>query len=494
MSVLHTPKHIIVQLCLLGMVVFLASCSTHALREAQQVVAQADSLRSQGKLYEDSARLAQAYSTLNQWHYFYADDFVHACYHYGRLLRAKDNPVEAMQAFISATHSRSRDYHILGRVYSNMGDICHLANKFSLSYDMFGRSAEQFLRNGDSLAYFYVLNDMAFESAEMGRKEETLALIDVVESNCTDIDVLAKTSETKSRLFFNMAQYDSVISTVRQMRVNGNPSITSLGLLARAFEYIGNTDSALFYARKVMASPYASEQNKYNMLYILINYDKSLRNQDLISLSALRSDIETEILIPLHNGWAVAVKTLEQDLHRKPDVKWLYAVGMTIGIFGLFIFIYIHHKRKQRALLSQQVNELEHINSVKKQQYENIMQEHIGYKNSLVAQIEDTCAIFSSSAHIKKDLCWSDFDQLCVIVNQNFFFFAKKLQDTRLLNEKEIRLCILVLIGISNSKQLADLLFYSESGIRNFKNRTAKKLNTNSIEFRNVLMNIVVGG
>ena len=214
----------------------------------------------------------------------------------------------------------------------------------------------------------------------------------------------------------------------------------------------------------------------------------------MISLSALRSDIETEILIPLHNGWAVAVKTLEQDLHRKPDVKWLYAVGMTIGIFGLLIFIYIHHKRKQRALMLQQVNELEHINSVKKQQYENIMQEHIEYKNSLVAQIEDTCAIFSSSAHIKKDLCWSDFDQLCVIVNQNFFFFAKKLQDTRLLNEKEIRLCILVLIGISNSKQLADLLFHSESGIQKKKNRTAKKLNTNSIEFRNVLMNIVVGG
>ena len=109
----------------------------------------------------DSLTLAQAYKTLGDIPLPYREGlglgspYSHACYHYGKLLRAKDHPAEAMQAFINATHSRTRDYHILGRVYSNMGSICHLAGEFQLSYDMYEKSADMFIRNCDSTAYFY---------------------------------------------------------------------------------------------------------------------------------------------------------------------------------------------------------------------------------------------------------------------------------------------------------------------------------------------------
>ena len=117
-------------------------------------------------------------------------------------MREKENPVEAMQCFINATHSHTRDYHILGRVYSNMGDICHLANEFDLSYDMFKRSADCFLLNGDTLNYYYALNDMAFELAAQGKKEETLALLAQLEKKCCVEDILTKTLETKAVAFF----------------------------------------------------------------------------------------------------------------------------------------------------------------------------------------------------------------------------------------------------------------------------------------------------
>ena len=181
-------------ICLLS-----CSCSIPQHREAQEVVAQADSLWHEGRMYGvdegDSAALAQAYERLKELSavsYQLSEvcpfvhrtsllcTYAHACYHYGRLLRAKDDPVAAMQVFIDATHSRTKDYHILGRVYSNMGDICHLASEFPLSYDMYERSAEMFLRNGDTLLYYYDLNNMAFELAEQGKKEETFILLDYV--------------------------------------------------------------------------------------------------------------------------------------------------------------------------------------------------------------------------------------------------------------------------------------------------------------------------
>ena len=140
-------------------------CSSRAIHEAEAVVAQADSLWQAGLMYGtdagDSLSLAQAYETLEAIPLPFREGlglgspYAHACYHYGKLLRAKDHPAEAMQAFINATHSRTRDYHILGRVYSNMGSICHLAGEFQLSYDMYEKSADMFIRNCDSTAYFY---------------------------------------------------------------------------------------------------------------------------------------------------------------------------------------------------------------------------------------------------------------------------------------------------------------------------------------------------
>ena len=152
----------IVFLLLAGMVG--QGCSSRAIHEAEAVVAQADSLWQAGLMYGidagDSLTLAQAYKTLEAIPLPFREGlglgspYSHACYHYGKLLRAKDHPAEAMQAFINATHSRTRDYHILGRVYSNMGDLCHLAGDFQLSYDMFEKSGEMYLLNGDSLLYF----------------------------------------------------------------------------------------------------------------------------------------------------------------------------------------------------------------------------------------------------------------------------------------------------------------------------------------------------
>ena len=136
------------QVILLGGIVglFLA-CTPRAVQDAQRVVAQADSLRAEGRMYGidegDSLTLAQAYETLGAIPLPFREgmglgsSYAHACFHYGRLLRQKDNPVEAMQVFIEATHSHTRDDHILGRIYSNMGSICHLAGDFPLSYDMY---------------------------------------------------------------------------------------------------------------------------------------------------------------------------------------------------------------------------------------------------------------------------------------------------------------------------------------------------------------------
>ena len=115
------------------------SCGTVAddkqqVAEACSVLRTADSLRAQGVLIDDSIALARAVTALGSHQRSHADDYVRACYYYGCLLRKRNNYTAAMQTFINAVHTETQRHDILGRVYSNMGALCQIAEDFEMSH------------------------------------------------------------------------------------------------------------------------------------------------------------------------------------------------------------------------------------------------------------------------------------------------------------------------------------------------------------------------
>lgn len=454
----------------------IAACTPCVVREAQTVVAEADSLRAEGQMYDDSVQLAEACATLGRWQWFYAVDYAHACYHYGRLLRKKGDPVTAMQVLIRATHSRTHDYHILGRVYSNMGDICYRANEFQLAYDMYEQSANKYLHNGDSLLYYYGLNNMAYELAEQGKKAETLSLIKTINSNCFDPEVYALTCIAKSILYTKTKQYDSVLIAVDEC-TRAYPS--SYAFKARALWHLSQRDSALYYARKTLTLPNVSQQEQYNMLYIVLNEDSTLLPEEIKALSGQRADIEQKMLVPLHKRNAVAVNLLKQDIHRKPI--YVYAVPLVL-VMILVICLCVWYARK---IYKSTIKQEEILQTVQNEQLV-----HFQYKQQTVDQ---ACQAIRNMQHWQTEINWKSYAHLCEFMDKNFFFFAQKLKELKVLNEKEIRLCILVLIGGFTDKQMADILCYGENSIRGIKRYAALKLGTNSANLRKFLLDLAIG-
>ena len=472
-------KHLTLHIFLLA--VLLSSCSPRAVREAQEVVAHADSLReahlyAQNE-YDDSLSLAQAYSTLSDWQCVFPDDYAHACYHYGRMLRAKDNHVEAMKVFIDATHSRTSDYHILGRVYSNMGSMCHLAGEYQLSYDMFAKCADCLLQNGDTISYYYGLNEMAFELAEQGKKEETLALLDSITRNCNDKNVILKTWETKAEMYLNSCQYDSAIYCANQMQLSDWIGLTGIMIKAQSFYRLNEKDSALFYANLILDNSYSSYQNRFNALYIVTNGDSTLSRERIREYASQREDIRYYEHEPKQYQLSQAVQLLEQDLTRRPDLRWLYSTIGTLVLISFGLFFYVRKKHRKRELLSQQIEELENRNN------DTIAQ--------ISAQIENNIALLSQSANLKEDLCWGNYKKMCIIINQQLGMLALKLQKTYKLSEREIRLCILTMLNLGYD-EIADMLYYAPSGVGKLKLRVAKKLGTTSKNLHHFLLLIAV--
>lgn len=466
------------------------------------VVSKADSLGHAGQMYGvdagDSVTLAQAYETLSSFNSpllsifnsQLSTDYAHACYHYGKLLRAKDNPVEAMQAFINATHSGTDDYHILGRVYSNIGSICHLAGEYSLSYDMYQRSAECFLYNKDTISYYYGINNMAFELAEQGKKDSVLLLINAIEESSTNEQILLKTLETKAVVCKKVEQYDSVLYYTSCLFSQGCYEPAVIQLRAQAYSFLGEKDSAVYYANYVLA---VSDKiyDKNGALYILTHDDEKKDKQAIRKISADRSDVQKRIEI-YQGKLSQATQLLEQDINRKPNWTWLYAIIATIAFIGIGITIYIYRKRRQHQLLSQKVNEMQSKSDAIKLQHEQMVHEHADYKNKLLEHLEYNCCVFTQSDNFPNNLNWKDFDAMCIVIDNNYNMLATKLRHKYILSEKEIRLCILVLMNTSRPR-MAEILPYAVSGIGKFKDQTAKKIGTSGKKMHAYLLEMAVG-
>ena len=465
------------------------SCAPKALREAEEVVAKADSLRAAGQMYGidagDSATLAQAYETLNSFVHRTSSlgTFSHACYHYGRLLREKDNPVEAMQCFINATHSRTRDYHILGRVYSNMGDIAHLTGEYSLSCDMFEQAAKTFLRNTDTLSYNHAMYRIAYAKACLTEIDTCYTILHAIEhSNKQDNRLRACCCMTHARACLMRKDYDSTLYYAKKSLRYWKNESSSLTMLAQAYSCLGVKDSATIYALRIIEST-PSPSELVNALYILTNDDESKDIEAIRKFAANRSDIQKQIELS-RAKLSQAVQLLEQDMARKPNLAWLYAICATLAVVGLVAFLYVYRKRRQHTLLSQQVNALE-------EQHEQIVQEHSEYTNKLMAQVEETCTLLSQSPHLSKDLSWNDFEKMCYVADQQLCMIASKLRQKQILNETEVRLCILVLLDL-NRKQISDTLPYSLNSVGKLKDHTAKLLGTTGKNLRDFLLNMAV--
>lgn len=451
------------------------ACSPRALQDAQHTVAQADSLRLERCAYNDSLSLAQAYETLGQWKWLYADDYARAGYYYGRLLREKDNPVSAMQAFIGASHSRTTDYPLLGRIYSNMGSLCHMACAFPLAANMYGQSANMFLLSNDSILYYYGLNNMAIELAEQGKKQETKQLIQTIRDSRSCPDLLSYSYFTESVLYHTTQQFDSAIFCAHKARESEICYVDATLIAAQSYSYLGMKDSAVCYANRVLESS-SKLFHTNNALYILTNDDETKDKTEIRETAANRAD--TQKLLEIQQGkLSQAVQILELELARKPDLNWLYAIVVTALFSGIGLVVYRRVQRNKHALWSQKV--------------EDMTNRYSGLQTEKAKHLEQTCATLCASGDIRKSLCWKEYEAMCKTVDSHFFLFTSKLKQMQVLNEQEIRLCVLVLLHISRN-QMADILPYAPNGIGKFKYRVAQKLGTEGKNLRNYLVCIAI--
>ena len=472
------------------------ACGSNGLHEAQETVREADSVWQAGQSYSDSTRLAQAYATLGQWRVIYPDEYAHACYHYGRMLRENDDPVSAMQVFINATHTRTHDYHILGRVYSNMGSICHSAGEFELSHDMFERSADYFLRNSDTLLYYYCLNDMAFELAVLSQKDSCFYLLtSILDSHIEDDYLNSYCALTKAKAYLMSHQYDSAIIYAKQYKYIEYTQYP-IQIMAQAYDNMEEKDSALLYANIILSASNSTYQEKFDALYIVRNNDSTLQATDISTLASQREDIRYYEYEPQKKKLITAIQLLVQSIER--DIKYqklkpyIYLLILTILAFTIYIVYFLHNTKKIFKREKRNLEKREHELIVKQDKMEQIQAEYAISEHKLIQEIENKCKVLRDTSNLKEQLHWRQYEEMCRFIDQQFYLLTGKLKQQEQFNERDIRLCVLVLIDLSHT-DIANLMYVEEGSVGKLKERTAKKLHTTRKNMRQTLLKLVLG-
>ena len=480
----------------------LSSCSrVQSIREARHVVAEADSLRNAGQSLSpftfhlspsksDSCAMADAAAALEPLRFFYPNAHAHANYYYGRLLREAGNHPEAMLAFLRVVHSCTKDHAIKGRSYCNIGIMCGLATEHELAYDMYERSAEEFLKAQDSIAYYYALIDMAFALAEQKRKDEAVSITNKIEAECRDYYVLTKIWETRADAYIQAQMYDSAIYCVRQLQSRGNQEPTGFLYAAQAYNNLGVRDSALYYANRVLQlSDFYGD--RFNALYILTHNDSTINTEEILRMTSDRTDIQmdyTEVRADLSH----AIQLLEQDLSRKPNLTWLWTLLVTLCIITTSISIYIRKKKAKHQLISQQMDDAREEHRLLSEQNLLLEAKQEQRQSLALKQIEQYCNSIEVQ-NFREQLCWDDYKEMCSIINHYMFGLVNMLNEAG-LKKKEIQLCVLVIIGKFKGRKMASILCYAENSIRGAKEDVATKLGTTSRNLRSFLLKMATEG
>lgn len=368
-------------------------------------------------------------------------------YRQGRELREADEPVAAMKSFMAATRVHSREYNFKARSWSNMATMCRMGERHDLAYALYEKSLEQFALAKDTLAQAYALNNMAWEQAVQGNKPAATSLINVALQLCADSAVQYKVTESRAASCLYAGEYDSVLFYTHQTM----PSVYFDILQAQAYTFLGNNDSALYYAKRVVTQ---TDNPRYldDVYYILTYCDSTTQADEVRALAATRTDI----LMDLERNradWIEAMWLAEKAL--QPNAR-TWKPLLVIPVMVLFVLLavlafFVYRRRKAKSL-------------------------------------EQQCLALRKSANLREELHWNNYPQFSVVCNERLSSIVTKLEK-RGLSEREIRICVLVLIGLSYA-QMAEVLIRAENGIGKDKYLIAKHLGVSVKDLQETLIHI----
>ena len=471
----------------------MSSCQSW--REAKEVLVEADSLLANGVIMRDTAALGGAIRALDNHagRVFARDELAKAYYLMGRNLDDyHHNFADAADYYIEADRLKTKDLVLRGRINSCMGYLCKQDSCFKEALVFYERSSNAFMASGNEWYYAHNLLNVAEQYVnlrEYNRADSVLSMAEVYE---IDSALYARKIDVRALACYNQQMYDSALVcllSIKDYPRSAEATCFTYFLIIQCYFYIDCIDCAVPYAQYIIKN---SERSgiQSNACYILIKYAEMSKAMDSIAYYSYLREDEDRIVQQNTKAYAEAIPKLTNYIFNPyPFRIWkmvLFVVGILIGItiFGWSI----GRKKNQELVMEKRIMEVELV-KWKEQIQQTLDKEKVSITErrevikNIIMEYSDDFAIGNS--------IWKNENELFRLANSSFGFVLYRLKHKYHLNNRELKICLMELLGFSN-KDIAKMVFYAEDSYPTIKRRLARKLDTSAGEMREFLMDFIM--
>ena len=467
---LSSLKHII-HLSLLAFLIgnFVSCQSWH---EAKTVIAEADSLLAKGVIIEDTAVLAEVIRTFNNpmGRIFAKEELVKTYYLMGRNLDDyHHNFSDAADFYIEADRLKTKDLILRGRVNSCMGYLCKQDSCFKEALVFYERANEAFEKSGDERRIANGLVSIAEQYVNMEEYNKADSVLAIAERYEIDSAYYANVMDVKAMALFNQQKYNLALACLletkdyqQNVEVQSYRAMKMMQLYARMDSLRQTIPLANYILQNSTNAIFRS--NAY--FYLIQDAEKHTKLKEVAKYSYLREDEDRKVQ---HNSeyYAQASTKLKVYLQNPNPYQ---KMGSCIAIIGLLLILVTGG-----ALWLCK----HYFHTVK-----------IGAKKKAKRRANFTKRVFNHSIHFVKAATWKDDKTVRDLANLHFSDMFNRLEDTYHLSEREMQICLMVLLEYSR-EQMADILHIQPNTISKSKLKIAKELNTNSATLRDYLIDFL---
>ena len=469
--------------CALGM---LCVCSSCQWREAQEVIAKADSLdQIEHVIYDDTAALRNVIRCLDNpfSRVLMSNTLGKAYYYMGRNYSLSDQIVKAAECYIEADRLQIDNPIYRGRVNSCMGYICVQNNNDSLALIFYERASKDFQETSNEWYYAQTLLDRSEFNINLHNYNVADTLLQIAQSYQLDSSYQARYYETRGLYFYEQQQYDSALVYFNQgltcWQSEAEKSFSYLKIMQ--IYYFGKKDFQMVIHYANLIVEYSNNPNHLaNAYYCLLIEAKE--NNDINQLSQFthaRTDA-LKLLRDNTNKYTEATPKLLEYVQNPNPWRWVWISFPIIIALCILFAIGIWTYRKRSCSANKQLDVLStHIRS---------QEADILHQQSLLAFEKGLTEIMDKYHNPRNH--WRNYSTLKKDIAPWLRDWTAKL-DMLPLSEQEKIFCTISLIYPNLSDiEIANYMCYAKGSIRILKNRIFKKIGISSSEFSNFLHNL----
>jgi tetratricopeptide (TPR) repeat protein len=390
-----------------------------------------------------------------------------------------------------------KDYNLLGKIYSDMGDICSFQHDYNESLNKYQKAKEFFNQAGDTIEACYKLIDVGrmYRFLKNHKKAQHFYRLALLQTK--DSILQGSAFQEMGINYYNDQKYDSAKYFLKKsihFPYTGTSYAIRYNYLADLFFDINQYDSALIYATNALKYPttYFNQRDCYRILANVEYSRKDIKQMAFYmskyqecsdSVRKIETQTKTTVLEDLHQTNGAISKSRHS----------LIVLGCTIPLIILISLFIVYRLRKRSKRKEKQLEEAEvqlvevavqltekknmFIDSLIHQLQETRSSQAALYKKATIPQREQMDReLYNTCLHLND---WEAFKHL---MNKTFNNIINTLETIYPdITRKDLIWCCLYLLDVP-TPNIVLVLEIQPVSLYKLKQRLTQKLNLNSVK------------